>query len=146
MDAVIEGIVWVAFAWMVYFAFTAPGHAQVSYDTVRVQWDHATEREDGTTIGDPETDPDGEVLFYLIRQFEGENFNTMTAEHEVSADRTTHDIQILAGECYQFSALTAAAPGGQVCNPTQHYQLSHPSGRVTNCKEELNPNPPREFM
>lgn len=135
-DCLLEILIWASFLSMVYFLFRSDGALGQEYESVRLNWDAVTTRENGDLL-----EP-GELQFYRVRQIDSEG-------HEVGAYETTpdvrhQDIQVLAGECYRFHAYSAATPG-PACHPELTYTMSQPSGGVTNCKSDMTPNPPKDF-
>lgn len=134
---------WAIFIWLLWLILDAsPAQAQ-EYETASVAWEAPTERENGDPL------PPEELLFYELHvnqlpAYEGEN-----DVYNVSSDRTQHDIQLVADQCFTIT-MYAAATGSPACRPEQQYLLSQPSNAVEHCTGSASntspPKPPTEFM
>lgn len=126
---------WGFLVFMLYISVSESVRAQ-EYKTATLTWDPVTGREDGAEL------KPGELVFYEITQVDGDRH--LVGTYETTPDVHEYDIQVLAGECHLFTIKSAATPGPS-CKPEQTYQLSRPSGEVSNCKSDLTPKPPRNF-
>lgn len=140
-EEVLTVVAWVVFVWCLWlFAESAPAQ---EVDTVQVSWDRPTERENGDPM------PAEEILFYELHVNQVPVYEGEIVKYDISADRTSHQIQVLANECFTFT-MYAAATGTPSCKPEQQYLLSAPSSVVTHCSGGGSfldpPYPPREFM
>lgn len=140
MEEVITGVGWLMLVWYVWLVAPTPAQAQ-EYETVTVSWDHVTHRENGDEL------PPEDLLFYEVHVNQLPVYEGDIVVHEISPDKNQHPIQVLASECYTFTAY-AAATGSPSCS-SQQYLLSAPSEAITHCTGEGTlyppPNPPREF-
>lgn len=128
-------VIFLAVVLMLWWLIATASSSQ-ELEPITVSWEATTHRENGDEL------KPGELLFYRLERVD--EAGAVLEEYETTPDVLQVALNIDAGSCAYFYAYSAAAPGPS-CHPDQHYTLSAPSVRASNCSMGIAPNPPRHF-